>query len=88
MVDYIITDHAYFEMQRRGISKKIIQSILANPDQKVEIRQGRSVYQSKVQSDASNKMYLIRVFIDIDCKPPQVVTAYRTSKIEKYWIKK
>ena len=86
MADYIITDHAYFEMQRRGISKKIIQSILTNPDQIVEIRQGRSVYQSKVQFDASNKMYLIRVFIDIDRKPPEVVTAYRTSKIEKYWI--
>ena len=86
MADYNITDHAYFEMQRRGISKKIIQSILTNPDQIVEIRQGRSVYQSKVQFDASNKMYLIRVFIDIDREPPEVVTAYRTSKIEKYWI--
>ena len=86
MADYNITDHAYFEMQRRGISKKIIQSILTNPDQIVEIRQGRSVYQSKVQFDASNKMYLIRVFIDIDREPPEVVTAYRTSKIEKCWI--
>jgi hypothetical protein len=86
MDDYIITDHAYFEMQRRGISKKIIQSILTNPDQIVEIRQGRSVYQSKVQFDASYSMYLIRVFIDIDREPPEVVTAYRTSKIEKYWI--
>jgi len=86
MADYNITDHAYFEMQRRGISKEIIQSILTNPDQIVEIRQGRSVYQSKVQFDASNKMYLIRVFIDIDREPPEVVTAYRTSKIEKCWI--
>jgi hypothetical protein len=71
-------------MQRRGISKKIIQSILTNPDQIVESRQGRSVYRSKVQTDDSNKMYLIRVFIDRE--PPEVVTAYRTFKIEKYWI--
>jgi len=85
MVDYIITDHAYFEMQRRGISKKIIQSILENPDQIVEVREGRNVHQSKVQHDDSDKMYLIRVFIDIDRKPPEVVTVYRTSKIEKYW---
>jgi uncharacterized protein YuzE len=63
-----------------------MQSILANPDQIVEIRQGRSVFQSKVQSDDSSKMYLIRIFIDIDRKPPEVVTAYRTSKIKKYLI--
>jgi len=25
------------------------------------------------------------VFVDIDRQPPEVVTAYRTSKIEKYW---
>jgi hypothetical protein len=25
------------------------------------------------------------VFVDIDRQPAQVVTAYRTSKIDKYW---
>ncbi|GAG48402.1 unnamed protein product, partial [marine sediment metagenome] len=29
--------------------------------------------------------YLIRVFVDGDRKPAEVVTAYRTSKIDKYW---
>ncbi len=29
--------------------------------------------------------YLVRVFIDIDRSPAEVVTVYRTSKIEKYW---
>jgi hypothetical protein len=28
--------------------------------------------------------YLMRVFVDVDRKPAEVVTAYRTSKIEKY----
>lgn len=85
MVDYVITEHAYFEMQRRGISKHLIRLILENPDQIVEVREGRNVYQSKIQYDDSDKMYLIRVFIDIDHKPPEVVTVYRASKIEKYW---
>jgi hypothetical protein len=29
--------------------------------------------------------YLIRVFVDVDCDPAEVVTVYRTTKIEKYW---
>jgi len=28
---------------------------------------------------------LVRVFVDIARVPPEVVTAYQTSKIEKYW---
>ena len=30
------------------------------------------------------KLYLLRVFVDIDREPPEVVTAYRTGKVEKY----
>jgi len=26
----------------------------------------------------------VRVFVDVDREPPEVVTAYRTSKVEKY----
>jgi hypothetical protein len=32
-----------------------------------------------------SKTYLVRVFVDIDRSPPEVATAYRTSKVEKYW---
>ena len=31
------------------------------------------------------KEYLVRVFVDIDRDPAEVVTVYRTSKIDKYW---
>jgi hypothetical protein len=27
----------------------------------------------------------VRVFVDVDRAPPEVVTAYRTSKLAKYW---
>jgi hypothetical protein len=30
-------------------------------------------------------MYLLRVVAAEDEQPPVIVTAYRTSKIEKYW---
>ena len=29
--------------------------------------------------------YLVRVFVDVDRDPAEVVTVYQTSKIEKYW---
>ena len=29
-------------------------------------------------------IYLVRVFVDVDRIPAEVVTAYRTSKIEEY----
>ena len=31
------------------------------------------------------KTFLVRVFVDVDRDPAEVVTAYRTSKISKYW---
>ena len=31
------------------------------------------------------KMYLVRVFVDVDRNPPEVVTVCRTSRISKYW---
>jgi hypothetical protein len=31
--------------------------------------------------------FLVRAFVDIDRDPAEVVTAYRTSKIGKYWRK-
>jgi hypothetical protein len=33
----------------------------------------------------AGRIYLIRVFVDVDRRPAEVVTAYRTGKLEKYW---
>ena len=32
-------------------------------------------------------MFMLRVIVDDSVAPPVVVTAYRTTKIEKYWGK-
>jgi hypothetical protein len=58
---------------------------LATPEQIETVRQGRSVHQSRIKAGKPPKRYLLRVFIDIDREPPEVVTVYRTSKITKYW---
>jgi len=38
----------------------------------------------QAQVGFGNSEYLVRVFVDVDRSPVEVVTAYRTSKREKY----
>ena len=83
--EYRLTDHARFEMERRQISEAEIAQVLASPEQTEWVRPGRAVYQSRMKYPGSARVYLLRVFVDIDRDPPEVVTAYRTSKVEKYW---
>lgn len=81
--DYIISPHALFEMQRREIDESILKRVMNYPDQRFTERKGRDVVQSKIEFDG--KIYLVRVFVDVDRKPAEVVTVYRTSNIKKYW---
>lgn len=82
---YRLTDHARTEMARRQIQESDVASVLAAPEQTETIREGREVYQSRVTRGAPPVTYLLRVFVDIDRHPPDVVTVYRTSKVTKYW---
>jgi len=36
-------------------------------------------------SNVGGKTYLLRVFVDIDRSPAEVVTVYLTSQVGKYW---
>ncbi len=83
IIDYIITDHAVRELRRRGLGSQDIDSVLRNPEQRFTLRPGRVVLQSKCRE--AGVEYLLRVFVDIDRRPAEVVTAYRTSKVAKYW---
>ena len=80
---YIFTDHAAIEINRRGLTVKTIDEILKSPEQRLDVRPERVVLQSRIEE--SGLEYLIRVFVDIDRNPAEVVTAYRTSKVLKYW---
>lgn len=83
--NYVFTDHARFEMKRRGLEEDLVAKVLRNPDQRLWVRPGRVVLQSRVAVEG--KTCLVRVFVDIDWQPAEVVTAYRTSRVEKYWRK-
>jgi hypothetical protein len=83
--EYRITDHARAEMARRQISEADVARVLLEPEQNEPAREGREIYQSRLEMGEPPRIYLLRVFVDIDRRPPEVVTVYRTSKIGKYW---
>jgi hypothetical protein len=80
---YVITPHAAFEMRRRHITAAIVRRVVASPEQRHGVRPGRDVLQSTVDFDG--KTYLVRIFVDVDRTPAEVVTVYRTRRIAKYW---
>jgi len=80
-----ITDHARSEMVRRQIIEEDVAKVLAAPEQVETVRIGRNMYQSRFHAGKPPKLYLLRVFVDVDRLTPEVVTVYRTSKVAKYW---
>jgi hypothetical protein len=81
--EYVITPHAAGEMRRRGISEATLHRVMSGPEQRRNLRSGRDVLQARIE--LSGKTYLLRAFVDVDRRPAEVVTIYRTSKIAKYW---
>jgi hypothetical protein len=69
-------------MKERGLDKKVILLVLTKPEKREPDRFGREVFQSTVV--IGSKRYVVRVFVDVARVPAVVVTAYRTSQIEKY----
>jgi hypothetical protein len=85
ITEYRLTEHARLEMKRRRISEADVAAVLSAPEQTVEVRPGRVVCQSRVRLGAPVRVLLLRVFVDTDRRPAEVVTAYRTSRVGKYW---
>lgn len=71
-------------MVRRLIKEDEIADTLEVPDLVEQVRANRFVYQSAPKESIDGHLYLLRVVVDLDRIPPEVVTAYRTSKIDKY----
>ena len=84
IVQYVITGHAAFEMARPGITEGVVSAVMLAPEQRLLVRTGRVVLQSRMAPGSDQKTTLVRVFVDIDRVPAEVVTAYATSKIGKY----
>ena len=69
--------------ERRGISQEWIKKTIRFPAQIVEGYGGRKVAQRKYM--VQNKEYLLRAIYEEKEESYEVVTAYLTSQIERYW---
>jgi len=76
-----ITEHARFEMKRRGIRQADVIATIRNPGQTLASSKGRRIYQSRLGH------LLLRVIVKEVAQAYHVVTAYKTSKVDKYWRK-
>jgi hypothetical protein len=81
--DAVLPTHVVMQAARRQITEAHIREVLAPPGQLLPASPGRIVAQSLVPLDEPR--YVLRVFVDIDRDPPEVVIAYRSNKIAKYW---
>ncbi len=82
---YVITAHARFEIERRGLTVALVEEVLGTPEQRLQVGPGRVVLQSRFRMGEPRTLWLVRVIVDVDRWPAEVVTAYRTSKVNKYW---
>ena len=82
MHKFIVPPHAAEQMRRRGIDEAILESVLSAPERRLSVRPGRELLERVVEF--GGRSYLVRVIVDVDRMPLEVVTVYRTSKIEKY----
>ncbi len=82
---FILLNHAKLQARERGIDLKIIENILSNPKQIVTEPKGLKAAQSKYLDRKKNKEYLIRVIFREEKDLRIGITAYKTSKIKKYW---
>ena len=83
--DYVLTPHACQQMANRHIPLELVREVLTAPQQRIVIRPGRIVLQSRCEVREPRKVYLLRVIVDVDRRPAEIVTAYVTSRITKYW---
>ena len=71
-------------MARRLIPLAALEQVLNNPQQIVVERGNLKAYQSVISFE-DGRNFLLRVIVDDTIDPAVVVTAYRTSKVGKYW---
>jgi len=75
---FLFTEHAQQQMAKRQLTESVALQVLHAPEEILPVREGRVVAQALLAG------YLVRVFVDVDRNPFEVVTAYRTSRIDRY----
>jgi hypothetical protein len=77
-----ISAHALFEMRRRGIKRRDVTRMIRKPGQVLPSIRGREIYQGFI---GRARRLLLRIIVREDAWFYHVVTAYKTTKVAKYW---
>ncbi len=76
--------YAEEQIRERGLSEEAVTRAIQEPEQVVEgERASRKIAQKRLRE--AGKEYLLRVVYEEDGEEITVGTAYRTSKVSKYW---
>ena len=81
----VLSEHARMQVARRGMNEDEVLGVARSPQQRLPVRRGREVRQSRIATPEGATLYLIRMVVDSSEDGDTVVTAYRSSKIDKYW---
>ena len=84
-VKITVTEHARRQAEKRGIPEQTLVSVVTEPQQTIRLRSDREVRQSRTRLGDDPMEYLVRVIVDRLPDEIRIITAYRTSKIGKYW---
>jgi len=84
-LEIIFTKHAIFEMERRKITKEEITYVLNDYQQKIHYKGDKIIFQSKYYDKNIGKDMLLRIIAKETEKGIVIITAYKTSKVKKYW---
>ena len=71
--------------EKRGVSEAQILDTVNSPDQTVEGYEGRTIAQKKYI--IRERQFLLRVVYEQQNEVVEVITAYLTSKVDRYWRK-
>ncbi|PIU21081.1 MAG: hypothetical protein COT15_04270 [Candidatus Diapherotrites archaeon CG08_land_8_20_14_0_20_34_12] len=85
MPKVIYTFHATNQLLERQINKTVVEQILLKPDQLITDPKGYLIAQKIIAKNGFKFLYRVIFIRQEDCF--KVLTVYRTTKIQKYWVK-
>lgn len=84
--DAVLTEHALEQLVKRQLTVQEVQAVIAVPDAIVPSSSRRVILQKRLHLGEPPREYLLRVIVETDRSPMEIVTVYRTSKISKYEV--
>jgi len=84
-MNIIFESHAENQIKERRLNKNQIEETILNPDQLLTTRKNRKIAQKIFKT--GRLKFLMRAIYVIENSDFVVISAYRTTNIEKYWVK-